>query len=87
MLEKRKECTPNRILVLTDMYIGHYKAYNSPEEFFTEERNSLDFPTQVSLGSKNYLLYTTYHADTPSAKRNLLAVAKRHGIKSNVKID
>lgn len=87
MPEKRKECTPNRILVLTDMYIGHYKAVNSPEEFFSLEREGLDFPTQVTIKSKRYFLHSTYHASTPSARKNIISMAEKNNIKYNVKID
>ena len=45
-------------------YTGHYKSVESPEEFFSEKRDTLDFPTQVTYKSKRYLLFTTLLVST-----------------------
>jgi hypothetical protein len=69
------------------MYIGHYKAVNAKDEFYSKVRKSLDFPMQVELNGIRYLLNSTYIASSPSQEKNILEVAKRFNIKSNVEIE
>lgn len=68
------------------MYIGHYKSVNSASEFFSEARDTLDFPTQVSYKKERYLLFATHIASTNSQKKNIESRAKQLNIKCNVKI-
>jgi len=68
------------------MYIGHYKAVNSANEFFSEQRKDLDFPTQISYKKERYSLFATHMVSTPKQLKNLQSRAKQYGIKTNVKI-
>jgi hypothetical protein len=68
------------------MYIAHYKSVSSSLEFFSKERDSLDFPTQVEYKSERYLLFRTLICDTPSKKRNIINTAKQYGIKHDVEL-
>lgn len=68
------------------MFIGHYKSVNSPEEFFSSIRESLDFPTQVEFNGKRYLLNATHHADTKSQLANIESYAKSNGISCGVNV-
>jgi hypothetical protein len=69
------------------MYIGHYKSVNSSLEFFSEEKENLDFPTQVELNSERYLLFRTLICDTPSKRRSIIDLAKRYNIQFDIRID
>lgn len=69
------------------MYIAHYKCVNQSKEFFSERRNSLDFPTQVAMGGDRYLLYTTYTVPSSSILNRILERADELGIQKNVSID
>jgi hypothetical protein len=69
------------------MYIGHYKAVNSTDEFYSKVRKSLDFPMQVELKGLRYLLHSTYIASSPTQEKNIIDAAKRFNIKSNVEIE
>lgn len=68
------------------MFIGHYKSVNSPEEFFSCKRESLDFPTQAEHKGKRYLLTNTHFADSPSKEKRLKEYAKNNGIDFDVSI-
>lgn len=68
------------------MYIGHYKAVNSINEFFSEKREELDFPTQVLYKKESYYLFATHIVSTVSQQKNLTSRAKRLNIKTNIKI-
>lgn len=68
------------------MYIGHYKAVRSSNEFFSEKRKNLDFPTQVPYKKERYSLFATHMVNTPTQQKNLLDRAKQLNIKTNVKI-
>jgi len=68
------------------MFIAHYKSVNSPKEFYSEKRNSLDFPTQVELLSERYLLASTIQIATSKQEEGLYEVAKKNDIKTNVKV-
>lgn len=69
------------------MYIGHYKSVATNDEFYSKKRQTLDFPTQVEFSGQRYLLKATFMVSSPSQENNLLNVAKRYGIKSNVEIE
>lgn len=68
------------------MYIAHYKSVQTKEEFYSERRESLNFPTQVEFSGQRFSLYTTYLASSPSQQKNLERTAEKYGIKFNVKI-
>ena len=42
------------------MYIAHYKSVNSKNEFYSQKRETLDFPTQIVHKKERYSLATTY---------------------------
>jgi len=69
-----------------NMYIGHYKAVNSTNEFFSEARTYLDFPTQVEYKKKRYSLIRTHIVSTEKQLKNLKSRAKELDIKFDVKI-
>jgi len=69
------------------MYIGHYKSVNSSNEFFSEKRNELDFPTQVEYKGMRYLLKATHIVSSNTQEKNVMSMAKKHGIPFNIKID
>lgn len=69
------------------MYIGHYKAVNSSQEFFSSVRNSLDFPTQVEYNGERYLLQTTYSAASKSMQDNVYSRAETLGIPKDINVD
>lgn len=68
-------------------YIGHYKSVESPEEFFSEKRETLNFPTQVTYKSKRYLLFTTLLISTTGQELSVIETAKSRSIEYNVKLD
>lgn len=68
------------------MYIAHYKSVLTNEEFYSEKRSSLDFPTQVEHSGQRFLLRNTYMVGSPSQEKNLISAAQKYGIKVNVKI-
>lgn len=68
------------------MFIGHYKCVTSPKEFYSEKRNSLDFPTQVEMNSERYLLNSTIQISNSKQYRGLKQTAEKNGVKYDVKI-
>ena len=68
------------------MFIGHYKSVNSPKEFYSEKRNSLDFPTQVELMGERYLLNSIIQIATSKQQKGLYEVAKKNNINTDVKV-
>jgi hypothetical protein len=68
------------------MFIGHYKSVNTSEEFYSTEKEDLNFPTQVEYKSNKYLLTKTIQISS-SLKRNLIDAAKRFSIDYDVKVD
>jgi hypothetical protein len=68
------------------MFVAHYKSVTSPEEFYSEKRDSLDFPTQVELNRKKYLLNTTYQVNSESRYNQLIEMAKKNNIQYNIKV-
>jgi len=75
-----------KILGHISMYIGHYKAVDSAEEFFSESREHLDFPTQVEHKKKRYSLVRTHIVSTKKQLSNLKSRAEELNIKFDVKI-
>jgi hypothetical protein len=69
------------------MFIGHYKSVNSPNEFYSEKRSTLDFPTQVELFGERYLLNSTILISKSKQEKGLLEAAKRNDVKTNVKLN
>lgn len=69
------------------MYIAHYKAVGSANEFYAKERKTLDYPTQVQIGKERYLLYNTYIVPGLSQRKNLKERLKTIGIKTDVDVD
>lgn len=68
------------------MFVGHYKSVNSPEEFFSNKRSSLDFPAQVEKSGKRYTLIKTYQVFSESKYNELLEMAKNNSIKTNIEV-
>jgi len=56
------------------MYIAHYKAVNSSDEFFSSKRQELNFPTQIEYNGQRYSLNATHIVATP---RQELSIANR----------
>lgn len=68
------------------MFVGHYRSVNSPEEFYSEKRDSLDFPTQIEVNKKRYSLIRTFHIASDSKYNDLVEMAKKNNISYGVKI-
>jgi hypothetical protein len=74
------------ILRRTDMYIGHYKAVASADEFFSEPRKELDFPTQIEYKKQRYSLFATHIVSSDSQLANIKNRTQELNIKFNIKI-
>lgn len=68
------------------MFIGYYKSVNSSNEFYSEKKEDLNFPTQVEYKGIRYLLNKTIQVSSTTEK-NVVETAKRLGIEFNVKIN
>jgi hypothetical protein len=68
------------------MYIGHYKSIKSPKEFFSQPRQNLDFPTQITYKKEQYSLFAAHTVSSESQIKNLTNRAKQLNIKYNVLI-
>lgn len=68
------------------MFVGHYKSVNTPEEFYTEKRESLSFPAQVEVSGKRYSLSRTYHVVSDSKYEELKDMAKKNNVDFGVKL-
>lgn len=68
------------------MFVGHYKCVSSPEEFFSEKRDTLDFPTQVEINKKRYMLARTYHIASDSKYNDLVDMAEKNSIQYGIKL-
>jgi len=68
------------------MFIGYYKGVGQPKEFYSEKRESLDFPTQVELESLRYLLSYTIQITSSKQEESLRRMAKENGTRYDVKI-
>lgn len=69
------------------MFIGHYKNVNKVDEFYSEKREGLNFPTQVEYKGSRYLLVNTYFANSKSQEDNIKKRAAELSILVDVKID
>lgn len=69
------------------MYIAHYKSVLTSEEFYSENRSTLDFPSQVELDSQRYFLFRTLQVDTPSKNKRFTEMVENHGIRHGIKVD
>jgi hypothetical protein len=89
MPEKKKDFIQRKILNFNMKlkYIGHYKSVESPEELYTEVRDSINFPTQISYKKKRFLLNTTLLISSSKQEENLTKTAKERGIECGVKVD
>jgi hypothetical protein len=68
------------------MFVAHYKSVSSPEEFYSEKRETLDFPTQVEMNKKKYSLNTTYQVESDSRYNQLVSMAEKNNIPYGVKV-
>jgi hypothetical protein len=71
---------------MANRYIAHYKSVGSPEEFYSEPKDNLDFLTQVTFKSKRYLLFSTILISSSTQEKNIINTAKERGIEFNVKL-
>lgn len=69
------------------MYIGHYKGVLSSNEFYSNSRNQLNFPTQVELSGERYILFRTLHVSSVSQRKSFLEMVKKYDIRHDVVID
>lgn len=69
------------------MFIGHYKAVNSPKEFYSEKRKTLDFPMQVELLGERYLLNATIQIANSKQEKGLKETATKNSVKTDVKVN
>jgi hypothetical protein len=65
------------------MFVGHYKSVNSVEEFISNKRDNLDFPAQVELSSKRYILIKTYQVASDSNEFDELRATSGRGKAGN----
>jgi len=68
------------------MFVGHYKCVNSPKEFYSEKRNTLDFPMQVELEGERYLLSSSIQISNSKQYRGLKQTAEKNNVKYDVKL-
>jgi len=68
------------------MFIGYYKSVNSSNEFYSEIKKDLNFPTQVEYKGIRYLLNKTIQVSSTTEKK-VIETAQRLGIEFNVKIN
>jgi len=68
------------------MFIGYYKSVNSSNEFYSEKKQDLNFPTQVEYKGIRYLLNKTIQVSSTTEKK-VIETAKRLGVEFNVKIN
>lgn len=69
------------------MYIAHYKSVATSDEFYSENRETLDFPSQVELSSLRYYLFRTLQVDTPSKMKSFKEMVDNHGVRCGIKVD
>lgn len=69
------------------MFIAHYKSVSSSDEFYSEKRDALDFPTQVEYNSERYSLIRTIQVFTSAQEKRVLETANNYGIKCGVRVD
>lgn len=69
------------------MFIAHYKSVSSSDEFYSNKRETLDFPAQVEYNSERYSLIRTIQVFTKAQEKRVLETAKNYGIKHGIKVD
>lgn len=69
------------------MFIGHYKGVKTSTEFYSEERDTLNFPTQVVYKNERFLLNRTIQTSSTTQRQRVFDNAKEYNIEYNVKID
>lgn len=69
------------------MFIGYYKSVVSPNEFYSEKRLTLDFPTQVELDGERYLLNNTIQISNSKQYRGLKQAAEKNSVRYDVKLN
>lgn len=69
------------------MYIAHYKSVNSTNEFYTEGRDTLDYPTQVKRDTERYSLDTTYLVSGKSQLKSFINTIQSLNIELGVDLD
>lgn len=69
------------------MFIGMYKSVNSPKEFLSEQRNTLDFPTQITRNSERFMLHKTMQVSSKTHLSKIFESAKNNGIEYDIKVD
>jgi hypothetical protein len=67
-------------------FIALYKCVSSPEEFYSEVRNTIDYPAQVMHRSKNYILVSTMILSSSKQEKRLISSAKEKNIDCYVKL-
>jgi hypothetical protein len=69
------------------MFYAVYKSVSSPVEFYSEPRETCDFPTQVEYNGGRYSLIKTIVVSSPSINNRLMETIKKIGIEYNVKVN
>lgn len=69
------------------MFIGHYKSVNSQSEFYSEQRETLDFPTQVVYNNERYSITRTIQVASKSQYKRIIKSADSYGIVHGIKVD
>lgn len=69
------------------MYIAHYKSVNSANEFYSEIRDTLDYPTQVERDKERYTLYTTYIISGKNQLKSFINRIQSLNIELDVNVD
>lgn len=67
-------------------FIALYKCVSSPEEFYSEIRDSIDYPTQVMYKSNNYTLVSTMIITSSKQEKRLVDLAQERNIDCYVKL-
>lgn len=68
------------------MFIGHYKSVSKTEEFYSEKRDDLQFPTQVEYNGSRFLLVRTVQLSTKATEKRFYESVKENSIPYDVKI-
>lgn len=69
------------------MYIAHYKSVNSATEFYSEVRDTLDYPTQIEYKKERYTLNSTFMINGQTQLKNFKNRIKSLGIEIDVNVD
>jgi len=67
-------------------FIALYKCVSTPEEFYSEIKNTIDYPTQVMYKSKNYTLVSTIIITSSKQEKRLIESAQERNIDCYVKL-